>query len=393
MKYNFDKPLNRQGTNCFKWDFLKPIFGKEDLLPFWVADMDFESPVKIIEALEKRVNHGVFGYPFRPDSYYESIINWYKKRHQTIVKKKWIVNTPGVVPGICFAIQVLTNPDDLILTHSPVYDPFFHSIEDNKRKLIISKLIVNERHYEMDFLDMEAKFKMGVKMMLFCSPHNPVGRVWTEEELKKLTDLCLKYNVILVSDEIHSDLIFPQCKHIQLKTVNPKISDKLILFNAPSKTFNIAGLATSYAIIENEKIRNKLSGFISNNHLIMGNIFGIVALENSYNFGVEWLEQLKMYLKSNYDFICDFLNERIPQIVPMRQEGTYLLWLDFSKLKLSSDDMKNLLLNDAKLAITDGRQYGNEGEGYFRFNYGCPRDLIERALTKLEVILLEKHII
>lgn len=387
---DFDKPVNRKNTNCFKWDLMKQIFGKEDLKPFWVADMDFTSPEPVIKDIEKRLQHGVFGYPFRSENYFNSIIDWYKIRHNWDIVKDWIVNTPGVVPGICFTIQALTKPGDKILTNSPVYDPFFYAIQDNDRELLISPLINKDNHYEIDFTDMENQFSSGIKMYILCNPHNPVGRVWTESELSKIIELCLKYNVYLVSDEIHSDLVFKQYKHLQLAKVNPEISRLLILFNAPSKTFNIAGLATSYAIIVNEEIRGKLLNFINKNHLFMGNIFGITALESAYNNGQQWLDQLIDYLNRNYDYICKYLKENIPLIKPMKQEGTYLLWLDYRELGLSGDEMKSLLIEDAGLAITDGRQYGKGGDGYLRLNFGCPRAYLQEALDILGKVFVQK---
>ncbi len=393
MIYNFDKVIERRGTNCFKWDFIKPIFGKDDLLPFWVADMDFQAPPEVMKALNDRVEHGVFGYPFRADDYYKSIINWYKIRHNSIIKKDWIVNTPGVVPGICFVIQMLTEQGDTIVTHSPVYDPFFHSIQDNDRVLKTSPLINNNGHFEMDFENMEDIFKAGAKMMILCSPHNPVGRVWTRNELSSLIDLCIKYKVYLISDEIHSDLIFPGEKHHILLDIDERISDQLIIFNAPSKTFNVAGLSTAFGIIPNDEIREKFVDFLNKNHLFIGNIFGITALEAAYNYGQEWLDELNRYLKDNYDFICKFLDDHIPAIKPSKQEGTYLLWLDYKSLGIKADTMKTILIDEAGLAITDGRQYGIEGDCFIRFNYGCPRKLIDTALKRFKLSLENRKLI
>jgi len=380
----FDQIIDRKNTKCYKWDYNKEIFGKEKLLSMWVADMDFQAPQEVLKVLQKRVDHGVFGYTGLTDSFYDSIINWMKERFDWEIKKDWIIATPGIVPSINFAIQTYTKKNDKILVQTPVYYPFFTSIKNNKRALIVSELKLIDDHYEMDFADLEKKLADDVKMMILCSPHNPVSRVWKLEELQRVSELCLKYNVLLISDEIHSDLIFSNNKHIPIPIISKQIADNSITMFAPSKTFNVAGLSLSYLIIPNKKIKVKFQKTLLNLGLHGGNVFGIEALEASYRYGQKWLEELLIYVEDNYNFVQQYFQNNIPQIKPIKMEGTYLLWLDCRELGLSQKELVGFFINKVGLALNDGSKFGKGGEGFMRMNLGCPRELIIRALKQLE---------
>ena len=383
----FDEIIDRKNSKCYKWDYNKEIFGKEDLLPMWVADMDFQAPNEVLEILQKRVDHGVFGYTGLTDSFYDSIINWIKERFKWETKKDWIMATPGIVPAINFAIQTYTEKNDKILVQTPVYYPFFTSIGNNKRTLVISELKLIDDHYEMDFADLEKKLADDVKMMILCSPHNPVGRVWKFDELQKVSELCLKNNVLLISDEIHSDLIFNSYKHIPIPTISKDIANNSLTMFAPSKTFNVAGLSLSYIIIPNKKIRVKFQKTLRNLGLHGGNVFGIEALEASYRYGHKWLEELLIYIENNYTFVQQYLQNNIPQIKVVKMEGTYLLWLDCRKMGLSQKELVKFFINKAGLALNDGSKFGEGGEGFMRMNLGCSKKLIEQALFQLELTI------
>jgi len=384
---SFDQIIDRKNTKCYKWDYNKEIFGKEELLSMWVADMDFQAPQEVLEILQKRVDHGIFGYTGLTGSFYASIINWMKKRFNWKIDQEWIVTTPGIVPAINFAIQTYTKKGDKILVQTPVYYPFFTSTENNERTLVVSQLKLSNSYYKMDFTDLERKLADDVKMMILCSPHNPVGRVWKFNELQKVSKLCLKYNVLLISDEIHSDLIIGENKHIPIPTISKDIANNSLTMFAPSKTFNVAGLSLSYVIIPNKKIRVKFQKTILNLGLHGGNVFGIEALEASYRYGQKWLDELLNYIEDNYTFVQQYLQNNIPRIKTIKMEGTYLLWLDCSELRLSQKELVSLFISKAKLALNDGSKFGKGGNGFMRMNLGCSRRLIEQALDRLAIAI------
>ena len=384
---SFDQIIDRKNTKCYKWDYNKEIFGKEELLSMWVADMDFQAPQEVLEILQKRVDHGIFGYTGLTGSFYASIINWMKKRFNWKIDQEWIVTTPGIVPAINFAIQTYTKKGDKILVQTPVYYPFFTSTENNERTLVVSQLKLSNSYYKMDFTDLERKLADDVKMMILCSPHNPVGRVWKFNELQKVSKLCLKYNVLLISDEIHSDLIIGENKHIPIPTISKDIANNSLTMFAPSKTFNVAGLSLSYVIIPNKKIRVKFQKTILNLGLHGGNVFGIEALEASYRYGQKWLYELLNYIEDNYTFVQQYLQNNIPRIKTIKMEGTYLLWLDCSELRLSQKELVSLFISKAKLALNDGSKFGKGGNGFMRMNLGCSRRLIEQALDRLAIAI------
>lgn len=387
MKYDFDKVIDRRNTNCYKWDFLKQKFGNENVLPLWVADMDFAAPAPVVDRLIERAEHGVYGYSFASDEYYQVFQNWLQKRLNWKISKKWIINTVGIVPAINFAIQIFTEPEDKILVQTPVYFPFFESIKRNNRKVVNSQLKLFNNRYEIDYSDLEKKLKKDIKLMLLCSPHNPVGRVWTKQELQKIANLCLENNVLLISDEIHADLVFKNYKHIPIASLNKEIRDNTISMYAPSKTFNVAGLATSSIVIPNKEIRQRFQNYLDKLGLHLINLFGIEAFTTAYAEGEEWLEQLLEYIQENYQFVRNFIQNNLPQIKAIEMEGTYLMWLDCCDLKLSQKELVDLFVNKAGLGLNDGTVFGSGGKGFMRLNIGCPRSILKEALEKLKVVI------
>ena len=385
MKYNFDTVIERRGTNSYKWDFAEKFVGEEDALPVWVADMDFQSPAPIVEALKERVEHGVFGYTAVPDSCYEAIIAWMKQRHGWEIEQDWIVFTAGVVPAFFWAVHAYTEPGDAVLVQPPVYYPFSKAVTNNNRQLVENELVYRDGRYEIDFDDLEQKLASPeTKLFIFCSPHNPVGRVWSPEELQRLANLCLKHEVILCSDEIHSDLIFEGGKHTPTAMLSEEIARNTVTCMAANKTFNIAGLSTGFMIVSDSKLRQKFLRAREGVGVIMQNIFGILATEVAYREGEEWLEQLLSYLQGNLEFLLRFFEERIPRIKVIKPEGCYLVWLDCKELGLKEAELKNFMLKDAKVWMNDGPVFGKGGSGFQRLNFACPRVTLKEALTRIE---------
>lgn len=384
MAYDFDKIIERKNTNCVKWDFVDNYLGEKDVLPMWVADMDFPSPKPVIDAIKKRAEHEVYGYTDRSEAYYQSMIDWMLERHDWEIKKEWIAFIPGVVPAINMAVLAFTQPGDKIIVQSPVYFPFFAAVENNKRKLVNNQLKLENDRYVMDFEDLEKKIDSKVKMLILCSPHNPVGRVWTKDELIRLGEICLKNNIIILSDEIHSDIVYKGSKHIPIASISEEFAQNTITCIAPSKTFNVAGLATSNVIIPNEELLAKFNQMIENIHIGMTNIFGAVALEAAYTYGKEWLDELLVYLLGNTHYAINFIEDRIPKIKVIKPEGTYLLWLDCRELGMKQNELNQFMLKKAKVALSDGSVFGPGGRGFLRMNIGCPRVILKEGLERIE---------
>lgn len=382
MKYNFDKIVDRKGSNSVKYELLEQRFGAEDLTPMWVADMDFETPDFIMNAIKKRLEHNVLGYTIRDKEFNNSIVNWQKKRHNWEINPDSISFSSGVVPGIVMSILGLTKPKDEIIVQPPVYFPFFTSVKDNDRKLSLNNLYEKNGRYHIDYEDLEEKAKTA-KMLILCNPANPTATAWTKEELQKVADICIKNDLIVISDEIHSDLIFKPHKHIPFASVNKDIAEKTITFMAPSKTFNVAGLSTAYAIIQNRRLKKVYDSMMFKTHLFLGNILGNHALTAAYNFGEEWLEELLLYLKQNADFVINTLNSKLPKLKIIQPEATFLLWMDFSSFNIKHDEVKNLLIKKAKLALNDGATFGENGKNHFRMNIAAPKPIIEKAVNNL----------
>ena len=384
MSYNFDEMVSRENTYSVKYDGRKKYFGSTDLIPMWVADMDFKTPSFVTDAVKQRAEQAIYGYSFRPDLYFDSIISWFSRRHYWIIERDWINFTPGIVPALNILIQTFTSEKDKILVQPPVYHPFFSAIENNQRELVINPLVLDNGKYKMNFQDLDMKLAQGVKMVLFSNPHNPVGRAWKPEELISFGNLCQKHNVLIVSDEIHCDLVLPTFKHTPLAKVFEEYSEKIITCVAPSKTFNLAGLATSSILIENEKIREQYTEMIEKLHIGMGNLFGTTASIAAYTKGDNWLDQLMIYIQENVDFVQNFLEKRIPSVHLIQPEATYLLWLDFRDLKMKKSSLKEFMIETAKLGFNDGSTFRNGGDGFQRMNVACPKETVHNALIRLE---------
>jgi cystathionine beta-lyase len=383
MNYSFDEIIDREGTACVKWDLRKQVFGNADVLPMWVADMDFKTPDFITEAIIKRASHAVYGYTYRTDGYYNSIINWMYKHHGWKIERDWILFSPGVVPVLYMATLAFTEPGDKILIQPPVYPPFHEAVIRNNRQLVYNPLLQVGNRFEIDFEDLDKKLP-GTKIMILSNPHNPIGRVWKEVELKKIGELCIKHHVILISDEIHCDLVLPGHKHICTANLSPEIAANTITCLASSKTFNTAGLSTSSVVIPNSEIRAKLNAVIQSAHVDAGNFFGAIASEAAYNHGEEWHKRLIQYLDDNVKLVQNFLTDHLPEIKLNEHEATYLLWLDFRALGLPQPQLVDLITNKALLGLNDGTEFGVEGTGFMRLNVGCPRAMLLDGLTRLE---------
>lgn len=388
MDYNFDEVINRYNTACVKYDLRNHFFGTDDIIPMWVADMDFKVPEPITEAIIKRASHEILGYSIRTETFSAAIKHWMQAQHSWDIQKEWIVFSPGVVPALNFIILALTNPEDVIVIQPPVYFPFFGAIKDNGRILSESNLITEKNQMFIDFDDLELKLRNGAKMLILCSPHNPGGRVWTHDELTRIGNLCLENNVLVLSDEIHSDLVFHPNRHIPFASISDEIASITITANAPSKTFNTAGLSTSYLIIPNPELREKVRKTIDNLHVSLGNIFGTVALEAAYNHCYPWLSALLDYLKANIDYTKEFVETKLPGIKMIQPEATYLIWLDCRDLGLTDDDLKAFFINKAKVGLNPGLDFGAPGSGFMRLNVACPRSLLETVLNRIQVALM-----
>lgn len=395
-KYNFSKIENRSDTMSTKWDKRREVFGREDILPMWVADSDWQTAPEIKNAIIKRAEHGIFGYSFAADEVKDSIESWLKKRFNLKINQDWLIFDTGVVPAINFSLKALTEAGDGVIIQPPVYRPFFGAVKNNECSLVENELLLKDGHYQIDFEDLEQTIaewrnkEKDLKAMIFCSPHNPVGRVWNQEELIKLLRILKREDIYLLSDEIHADLIYPDFKHhpvLKIVLENEEFNDyreKIISFMAASKTFNIAGLHTSYTIIESERLRKQYNkaknGFGTSN-----SPFGLLALKAAYLEGEDWLEEQLSYLESNYNYLKDFFSKNIPQINVTAAEGTYLAWLDCSQLQFDSDQkLINFMNNKAQVGMNPGQWFGKAGSMFMRLNIACPRSRLKTALTRIK---------
>lgn len=385
VTYDFDEVIDRRNTDCLKYDFAVQRGRPKDVLPFWVADMDFSIAQEIEDALVKRCQHGIFGYSEATDGYFAALQNWYLKHFNWQVQRPWLIKTPGVVFALAMAVKAFTEPGDGVLVQQPVYYPFTEVIRDNDREVVNAPLALVNGHYEIDFADLEQKLaNPKVKLMFLCSPHNPVGRVWTKEELLKVGDLCLKYNVITVSDEIHSDFVWDDNVHTPFATLGEEYQQNCIVCTAPSKTFNLAGLQVSNIFIPNQKLRRAFRKQIDAAGYSQLNTLGLVACQAAYTYGEEWLTQVKAYIRSNITFVDDYLKQNLPQIKMLPIEGTYLVWLDCSALGMTADEREQWLWHEAKLWLDGGGIFGKEGEAFERINVACPRATLLQGLEQLK---------
>jgi len=382
MQHDFNQKINRKGTHCFKYDFRKEYFGKEDVIPMWVADMDLPVPEAVTRALSDRVRHPVYGYSVINDGYFEAFIKWEEKRHNWKIQKEWIQFSPGIVTGLNLLVNALTKPGDKIIIQTPVYFPFFWAVEKNGRQIAYNQLAEKEGVYTMDLEGLEKQLNDGAKMIFLCNPHNPVGRAWTEEELSTIGKMCLEHDAVIISDEIHCDLVLEPNKHIPVARISEELEQQTITCLSPSKTFNLAGLFTSQIVIPDEAYRKAYEKEMEKHHL-SPNIFGVVASEAAYRHGTEWLDDLMAHLKGNIDYVTTFLREKIPAVKLVPPEATYLLWLDFRELGIPDKELKKIIIEKAGLGFNEGRMFGPGGHGFQRMNVACPAATVEQAMERL----------
>lgn len=383
--YNFDEIIDRKGTSCVKYDGLKNAYqGKENLIPLWVADMDFVTPDFIVEALKKRCEHPVFGYTFDDDEYYESIQTWLDYKYHWKTEREWISYIPGIVKGIGLAVQCFTQPGDKVIIQPPVYHPFRLVPTRMGREVVYNPLKLEDGIYKMDFEQLESLIDKDCKMLILSNPHNPGGVVWEKEALVKLAQICSAHGILVISDEIHAEMTYPQFRHHPFATVSEEAAACSVTFMAPSKTFNIAGIVSSYALVPDSRIREKFYSFLEAGELNAGTIFAFTATKAAYTYGAEWLQQMRSYVIENVNFVDEYLKKNIPQIKVYRPQASFLVWLDCRELKLTQPELVQLFEDKAGLALNDGTMFGKEGEGFMRLNIGCPRSILNQALESLK---------
>lgn len=380
---NFTDIHNRKETRSVKWDMLQDVFQSEDVLPMWVADMDFQTPQPVIDALVDRSKHGIFGYTILDNKVKDTIANWLERRHNWSIQTDFLSFSPGVVTSIHMAIQAFTEPNDKVLIQTPVYTPFYNVIETHGREVVKNPLIKKGNYYHIDFEDFEEKLKSGVKAFVLCSPHNPVGRVWHQDELEKMAKLCLTYHVLLISDEIHGDLTFPGNKHIPVASLSKEISQQTITFMSPSKTFNLAGLQASYIVTADEKKRTILTEQLASQGHHMLNTMGNIAMEAAYQHGEVWLDELRNVLDGHRNYVVDMFNQHANELQVVHSEGTYLLWIDCSGLGLDDKSLKTFMIEQAGVGLNAGIEYGKEGNQFMRMNIACPRATLEEGVNRI----------
>ena len=383
--FDFDTVINRRGTNSYKWDIVK----EEDVIPLWVADMDFKAALAILEALKKRVEHGVFGYTLVPDSYYEAIINWFARRHNWQIDRSWIIYTTGVVPAVSCAIKALTLPGEKVLIQTPDYNCFFSSIKNNGCEVAENELVRRGDSYEVDFEDFERQCAdEKTTVFLLCNPHNPAGRVWTKEELERMNDICLAHGVRVISDEIHCELVMPGHRFTPFAAISDACRDNSVVLNSPTKAFNIAGLQIANIICADPAMRRRIDRAVNINEVCDVNPFGVVALQAAYNESEEWLDSLNHYIWGNYLALKEFIAKELPRLEVARLEGTYLAWVDIKATGLTSDEAYGKLMKEGRVYVNSGTMYGRRaGEGYLRINLACPRATLLEGMKRMGGVL------
>ena len=382
--WNFDEPVNREGTNCIKYDLREETFGVKDVIPMWVADMDFNTPDFIVDYLQNRLNHEIYGYSLRPPEYFLSIVEWLKVRHNWSIEKEWISYCPGIVPALNFSTLAFTKPGDGIIVQPPVYFPFFSAVELHGRKLVYNSLSEDDGKWIMDYNSLISSIDGNTKMIIISNPHNPIGRVWTPDELTTLADICLKNNILILSDEIHCDLILPGFTHTPIASLSEKIAGITITCIAPSKTFNLAGLSTSSVIISNPVLRKSFNRIVDNLHVGNGNIFGTTASIAAYSQGHQWLDALLDYIDHNIEFVVDYCRKMIPEIVPVPPEATYMIWLDCRKFGMTGKELQNFFVTKAGVGMNEGSTFGPGGEGFMRMNLAATHQTVIKAMEQIE---------
>lgn len=383
MIYNFDEIIERRGSDSLKYDAVDSIWGRNDLIPMWVADMDFRTPPFILEAIRKRLDQGILGYPIACDSWYTSIQSWLAERYKWAVSREMVGFVGGIVPGIAYAIQCFTKPGDKILIQTPVYHPYILVPKANEREVVESPLKLVNGQYVIDFEDFREKSK-GCKLFLLCHPHNPGGKVWSVDDLKRMAEICKENKVLVLSDEIHADLTMPGFQHVPFATVSKAANDNSITMMSPSKAFNIAGIHSSYTVIPNKKLCSDFASYLDRSEANNGNMFAYIALVAAYSNGTEWLNQAVAYIQGNIDYLQAYLNAHLPRITMIRPQASYLVFLDCRKLHLSQDKLVDFFVDKSHLALNDGITYGNPGKGFMRLNVACPRSVLKTALAQLK---------
>ncbi|MCI5800837.1 MAG: MalY/PatB family protein [Oscillospiraceae bacterium] len=390
MSVNFDRVIDRKNTCCIKYDCAEKRGKPADILPMWVADMDFPTAPAVVDALREVVDFGIYGYTDYDDSYVEAVQNWFGTRFGWKPEAEWLTITPGVVCAVAAAVRAFTNEGEGVLIQTPVYYPFGEAIRGNGRRVVENPLVLRDGRYTMDFEDLENKIlSEKVRLLILCSPHNPVGRVWNRDELTRLGDLCHKYGVVVISDEIHCDFTYPGITHTVLCSLKKEYEENVVTCTAPSKTFNLAGLQHSNIFIPNPELRARYQKVLNELHIDNVGIMGLAACRAAYRHGAPWLEELKAYLASNLDYMREFIRTRLPGVRLVEPEGTYLVWVDFRELDLSPDALEDLMVNKCRLWLDRGNMFGQAGEGFERFNIACPRATLEEALTRVEKALKE----
>ncbi len=383
MEHDFDTVIDRMKSSSVKWDGAEGLFGAKDLLPLWVADMDFKVPEAVAEAVATKAAHGIFGYTTRDDSYYESIIRWMKTRHNWTVKREWICHSPGVVTALSLAVQAYTEPGDKVIVQPPVYYPFMSTTENNGREVVFNPLKETDGRYSMDFDDLKSKIDDSVKLLMLCNPQNPGGTVWKKEDLEKLGEICLEHGILVISDEIHSDLVFEQGSHVPFASISDRFAENSITCTAPSKTFNLAGLQTSNIIIPNADLRSKFEAETARNSIGMPNSFGPAATEAAYTEGEAWLKDVLEYVQGNLQFITAYFAKHVPALKVRPLDATYLAWIDCRELGMTPEELETFFLSEAHVALNQGKVFGPGGEGFVRMNLACSRSIVEKAAQQI----------
>jgi cysteine-S-conjugate beta-lyase len=381
--YYFDEIIDRSCTDCVKYDLRKEVFGRNDVIPMWVADMDFRTPPFILKAINEKLEQGILGYSFRPEEYFTSLINWVRIHHDWEVSKEWIEFSPGIVPALNMCTLAYTLPGDEIIIQPPVYTPFFGAVTDHGRKLVLNNLTETDGKWRMDIEDLKEKISPSTRMIILSNPHNPVGRAWNREELSAVADACYGKNIVIISDEIHSDLMLPGNRHVPFATISREAEAMSVTCMAPSKTFNLAGLSTSSVIISDSALRLKFHKTIEGLHMHLGNVFGNIASETAYTYGAEWLKELVWYIKGNVDLVMSYCSLNIPFIKPVMPEATYMIWLDCREMKMNGKELQRFFVEKTGVGMNEGSTFGSGGEGFMRMNLACPRATVQKALEQI----------